>query len=391
MAHAIGLQDLEFAFAVARYRDRDGYLCSRSERIGVPKIPYEVLACTFFLYDTEEEAKAGLNPHGTGVIVEDPSEVADGMHYYGVTNWHVAVQENETEVPSPVVRLNRRGGREPFVKPLRPEDWHFTPGGPDLAVAYFDFLERDDLKWNRVPTGLFATVEHIQSGDVAVGDDSFMMGLFVDHLALATNIPSARFGNISVLPSSLAKIEHATGFESECYVVDMHSRTGFSGSPVFMYRTIGQDLSKPIQSQIRIQSNVMTFGMHGMESPIYAKTVFLFLGIHMGQFPGEWMAGKSPARLAESSKVSAAKTEHYVPSSMTCVIPAWYIRHAIDTLPGLEPMRKIRENELRRREQSRIISEKAPPSKKEDDPNPNHKEDFNALLRAAAQKREQED
>src|SRR5258707_1186988 len=66
-----------------------------------------------------------------------------------------------------------------------------------------------------------------------VGDDTFMIGLFLDHAGVTTNVPSARFGNISMLPNPRATIRQSTGYDGVSYVVDMHSRTGFSGSPVF--------------------------------------------------------------------------------------------------------------------------------------------------------------
>src|SRR5205823_82762 len=70
------------------------------------------------------------------------------------------------------------------------------------------------------------------------------IGLFVDHDGVTTNVPSARFGNISMLPNKNATIEQPTNYRGESYVVDMHSRTGFSGSPVFVYRTFGSDLTQ---------------------------------------------------------------------------------------------------------------------------------------------------
>ena len=39
-----------------------------------------------------------------------------------------------------------------------------------------------------------------------VGDDVFMIGLFMDHAGVSTNVPAARFGNISMLPDERATI-----------------------------------------------------------------------------------------------------------------------------------------------------------------------------------------
>ncbi len=55
------------------------------------------------------------------------------------------------------------------------------------------------------------------------------------------------------------------GVIRESYCVDMHSRSGFSGSPVFVYRTPGGDFSE--------------------KGVINLSRFMMFLGIHWGQFP----------------------------------------------------------------------------------------------------------
>ena len=54
-----------------------------------------------------------------------------------------------------------------------------------------------------------------------------------------TNNPAMRFGNISLNPTP---IEQPNQSIKDSYCLDMNSRTGFSGSPVFMYRTPGSDV-----------------------------------------------------------------------------------------------------------------------------------------------------
>jgi len=361
----------------------------------MPKIPPDVLDAAFFLYDTEEDAKAGLNPQGTGFIVGCPSSEVHGFqHFYGVTNWHVAIRDDAAEgiKPSPVVRLNKKYGGETFVK--TPE-WHSLKNGPDVAVAYFDFLERDDLQWNFVSLGIFAEVSAIQSGNVAVGDDAFMLGLFLDHDAVATNVPGARFGNISMLPSTFMKIEQENGFMGECYIVDMHSRSGFSGSPVFMYRMLGHDLSRPLHEQFRILPGIADprFGSGGIGMPIRGDNLFLFLGIHVGQFPEDWKAGKSQARMVATSKGGLKVDDAYVEgwSGMTCVIPAWQLRNVIEKIPEFQPMRDLKDSEFHRRKRGKLVSDKSAEKSKKDDANPNHLKDFKRLVDVAARKRPQDD
>ena len=52
--------------------------------------------------------------------------------------------------------------------------------------------------------------------------------------------PALRFGNISTSPVA---VKQPTQYREELnYRVDMHSRSGYSGSPVFVYRTPGNTL-----------------------------------------------------------------------------------------------------------------------------------------------------
>jgi hypothetical protein len=79
---------------------------------------------------------------------------------------------------------------------------------------------------------------------ITIGEDTFMIGLFASHHGGDWNTPSARFGNISMLASKFAPVAMENGSKQPCHLVDTHSRGGFSGSPVFAYRTNGADLTK---------------------------------------------------------------------------------------------------------------------------------------------------
>ncbi|MFZ3328329.1 MAG: hypothetical protein WA231_21685 [Methylocella sp.] len=409
MEHRIGLHDLQFARIPVELRSSAGFSDTVMERVGVPKIDPSVLDASFYLYDTEEDAEAGIDPQGTGFIISYPSRMGGADHHvYGVTNWHVAVREDKDEgiIPSPVIRLNMRGSNTTDVKPFRPNDWYFVPDGPDIAVIPLE-LDKEIQKFSIIQPYLFAGINEIGAGNVAVGDDVFMIGLFADHDGVTTNVPSARFGNISVLPSSFAKIKQETGYDGESYVVDMHSRTGFSGSPVFMYRTLGQDLSKPLERQVEIDMDPIRRNLEfnaamasmGQLQPrpdpppkIVAKTLFKLLGIHVGQFPEEWEAGSSRAVLAESRRRNKLTVgDSYVRgwSGMTIVIPAWEIRRVLEEIPELVQMRNEKDEKRGREGRKRPAPEKADRPKR--DVNPDHLEDFNRLVDVAARKRPRDD
>jgi hypothetical protein len=231
-----------------------------------------------------------------------------------------------------------------------------------------------------------------------------MIGLFIDHDGVSTNVPSARFGNISMLPNPKATIEQPTGYRGESYVIDMHSRTGFSGSPVYVYRTFGSDLTSvwgtefndlEITNLDEVIARVMNHGRGGrMRGRIHSNNLFNLLGIHWGQFPEKWEL-RDKSKLEESAKRDLIIKGAYVEgmSGMTCVIPAWQIMEVLN-MPVLRDLRAPDIEAAKRENLSRLKPkpESVPASDKPaGDANPNHLEDFTRLVDVAARKRPQGD
>lgn len=219
----------------------------------MPKLDQSLLHSVFYLYETQDDARAGKNPQATGFVMAVPIDKSSpyGAHqaYFGVSNWHAAVQKTDDRNPAPVVRLNKKDGGVDVLQ-FRAQDWYFTDDGPD--VAFVPIEPSDEHNIAAIPSIMFATKETLRSDEIGVGDDVFMLGLFVDSDGTTQNVPCARFGNISQMPNRNALINHETGYSGEIYVIDMHSRDGFSGSPVFVYRTLGSDLSCGMEDQLKI-------------------------------------------------------------------------------------------------------------------------------------------
>ncbi len=378
----IALADLEFDRVRVDCRSATGFGYSRWLRVGMPRIPDEVIASVFFLYASREDALAGRNPGGTGFVVHTGQNVwtGRGTYYYAITNWHVAVRDGFS-----VVRLNKPDGAGIEIIELGPEDWEFLPGGPDVAVASIGFEK--EAYFHRilsVSIGLFALHPHMgaqKSESPCVGDDVFMLGLFVDHARHATTVPSARFGHISMWPSKEAPIEQPSGYLGESYVVDMHSRTGFSGSPVFVYRTFGSDLTT---DKHKVDRLIVDEDVRGVT--VEHRTLFKFLGIHWGQFPETWEL-KDSRRLAESSHLISGDKYIEGMSGMTCVIPSWEIEKVLK-MPKLQKLRDATALENPRGSPKVKAESSVPPAK---DENPHHQEDFTSLVRAAARKQTRDD
>jgi len=173
MIRDIVLQDLEFEQVPITCLSSQGFSYRRWLRIGMPKIPQPVLECVFYLYKDADDARAGKNAGGTGFIV---GVHRDGVnYYYGVTNWHVACRDGFS-----VVRLNRKDGNVDTLE-YGPDEWEFIPGRHDVAVIELS-IDPSIHKTVCIGEHIFATHQQVRDGYISVGDDAFMLGMFVDHV-----------------------------------------------------------------------------------------------------------------------------------------------------------------------------------------------------------------
>ncbi|MBS0416324.1 MAG: hypothetical protein JSR66_01335 [Proteobacteria bacterium] len=284
----------------------------------MPKLRQDMIDVAFYLYPSEEAAAKGRDFGGTGFFAIIASEtIPDWVYCYAVTNWHVAVRDGCS-----VIRVNTVSGGSDII-PLDPSQWLFTPQGPDLAIALVT-LDQNRHRVKGVGLSAFASSETISNYQIGVGEDVVMIGRFVDHDGGIVNRPAARFGNIAVMSTPLPQ---ATKGIHEAYCLDMHSRSGYSGSPVFVYRTTGSTI--------------------GEGSVISGDDGFLYLlGVHYGQFVEYWTlqdvdeSAKSTGVPAHTD--AAGKNARMVRglSGMTCVAPAWQLRDLL-----------FHESEVKRREQ----------------------------------------
>ncbi len=220
----------------------------------MPRIPDSSVNVAVFLYRNKSDALVGSNNGGTGFLVGfDTKSQIPCVH--GITNAHIACNY-------PVIRLNTDNGKPDAIE-LDPSDWHFHPEY-DVAVTCKP-LPIDATFHNIVQINheMFITDEMINDWDIGLGEDLFMIGRFIDADGGAEmNVPSARFGHISVMPTPLY---HAHSKKIvPAYIADMRSRSGFSGSPVFVYRTPGGNIAQSaVTGEIDLGNNFMNFfGIH---------------------------------------------------------------------------------------------------------------------------------
>jgi hypothetical protein len=193
-------------------------------------------------------------------------------------------------------------------------------------------LQGETHRYAAISTDMFVTREKIDSFKIGVGEDVFMIGRFVDHDGGPINRPSARFGNISVMPFP---IKQPNGYMADSYCIDLHSRTGYSGSPVFLYRTATYDLENPETKD-------------GGRGILMSGSYLALLGIHYAQFAEEWGLSAGALQFEQSTRVPVIKDGASVRglSGMSIALPAWSILTVLNA-PQLKQQRDVAEAQLR--------------------------------------------
>jgi hypothetical protein len=220
-------------------------------------------------------------------------------------------------------------------------------------------------KFTYIHTSLLFNDVYNEQCKIGVGDNVFMVGRFLGFDGGITNLPSARFGHISVMPTP---IKQPTGYIGDSYCIDLNSRTGYSGSPVFVYRTPADNLEEAFRTK----------------KPFAEIHFFLYLlGIHWGQFKEEYPIEHYGSPI-ESHAIGG--------SGMTLVIPAQRIYELL-CIKAIRDKRiiegdKILYEHFKRKGRPPTAESAKHPSYEE---NPQHKEHFNSLLTAAVKKKPQAD
>lgn len=189
-------------------------------------IPEEFLDCVFYLYQSRTAAEGGHAGGGSGFFVGVPSErFPDRVYVYAVTNRHVVEAGG-----SRTIRINRRAGG---VEVIETDLEHWTRAdADDLAVVPFQAnLSECSYKWLEVRQ--FVTEDLITRMRIGPGDQVFMVGRLVNHEGLECNTPSARFGNLSMMPREPVKRDD--GSRQLSFMADMRSISGYSGSPASVF------------------------------------------------------------------------------------------------------------------------------------------------------------
>jgi hypothetical protein len=397
-ARALGFQDADFERDLAwRWSPLEGRSLRWTPH-GMPRLNENFKHNVFFLYGRNPKTGEIDGPLGTGSLIGVYGEPQHRLahSYYAVTCWHVALDHGAS-----IFRVNTKDGQHRFIE-LDLMEWQFIPGADDLCAA--DVTERlkhtDEISF--VPPSLMVTKDFIRMEQIEIGEDGFMLGLFAEQPGIRQNMVAARFGNVSLLASDDAPIEQPNEQKRPSHIFDMRSRPGFSGSPVFIYRTPSGDLRNATlrgQDKARRRNLRRAFDYVGGGADIQlddmeddwetkSNTFLMLLGIHAGQYPERVEARKENRTSAEVDDIVRDRDKLKIPSSMAVVVPAWEVVNLLN-LPIFQAQRNKR-GEQRQRELDQKntpepeANETAHPAS---DENPTHLKDFTRLVDVAARKK----
>jgi hypothetical protein len=311
----------------------------------VPRISDIFADCAVYLYRSRADAEAGERRGGSGFMVLVPFENdRKWSEIYVITNRHVIVNAG-----APVIRLNRKDGRVEYFE-TEADGWSFHPDGDDVAAIPIRFAY-DEMQFHAVWIGTFITSKIVTEEDVGIGDDTFMVGRFVNHEGKQQNAPAVRYGNIAMMPKE--KIESPTGIAQESFLVEVRSLPGYSGSAVFLYspsamndmsiRRKGRDKPPPTNNFSRNREEFDTM-MAFMEP----KGPYL-LGSDWCHIPNRV--------LVRDENGEALPSRWYVEENtgMAGVIPAWKIADILNSEEFVK-RREIAAEEIKQRQKNASVT-----------------------------------
>lgn len=272
------------------------------------------------------------------------------------------------------IRLNTKAGGAVDI-PVQEIEWTYPPDETvDLAAISLGIDQRhfDIVYYPADRLGIASTKDDPEK--VVCGDPVNIVGLFRLHFGSQRLVPFVHTGNVAVLADSnelIPVIDRLTRepVKMEAHLIEAQTLDGLSGSPVFIHETVGLE----------------GFDLGDGLAP-KAYGMVRLLGLYAGSWDGE------PGTILAEDRDLRGNVR--VPVGVGVVVPGDKILELIREHPEMKEAREMRVKAKLRAtaaSQDSALGEPKPVGASPTEANPKHREDFNSLLSAAAQTREQED
>jgi len=193
------------------------------------QVPDEVRKCVVFLCCNTGQ---GMQLFGTAFFVGEQIEGTDHSLFFLVTAKHVIEAIRRKSVDQKVyVRINVSEVESTLME-SDIELWVFHPSNSSIDVAILPFAPPSEFDYLVYPLSAAATVDRIPKLGIGVGDEVFLVGLFINHAGSKRNIPIVRVGNIAGMPEEPVQTQQGL---MDAYLIEARSIGGLSGSPVFVH------------------------------------------------------------------------------------------------------------------------------------------------------------
>jgi hypothetical protein len=287
----------------------------------VPRVPGYLLDAVIYLYPSKADALEGTRSGGTGFILGVPSEVlSDRPALYFVTNAHVAES-------SPVARLNLAGRTGFDALELTSGGWITHPDGDDIAIHPIDLDDMSPFLFSWISAKALLTESYCFARMMyGPGDDAFFIGRYGDLEGRDTNQPTVRFGELSRYYYGDDVMQQGRSRRQQSFLVEAHSLSGYSGSPVFVWRSA------------QVEEDTESYS--GLSVQIYVKPECWLLGI-------DWGHHSSNEKVRDGDDKPVKDFSVRTNTGIMMVVPAWKLRDLLD-LEELVKDRERRDEEFRK-------------------------------------------
>jgi hypothetical protein len=276
----------------------------------MPRIPTIITNSVIYLFSDRDAADTGEDFGGSGFLFGIGTTPTPASHLYAITAAHV-IHDG-----FPVVRINLRHDSSKQERteslPFTKDDWIIDPVN-DLAVCPLPpDLNPLKFSFSVIDKRFLMSRDDFVKNDIGPGDEVVYIGRFKQHAGRFMNMPSVRFGHISMNPSEEEPIVYELDGEEKrqpAFLVEARSRSGYSGSPVFTL------------NQHAVNNRRAVFPMFDMR----------LLGIDF-------------YHLTEDIKLSnfgqSVEYRAEVHAGMMGVVPAWYLLDLLTSSPRIAEQQK---------------------------------------------------